>query len=330
LDGLPTYEIHVNGCPHSIPGGHHMSPDDDFSTDEILRMFEEPPLPDDDDPVDMHAHTDASDGSYPPAELIRRAAEAGLAAIAVTDHDTLAGLPEAVAAGADMGIRVIPGVELSCRIPGGTLHILGYFVSPGGPLGEKLAWLRGQRLARGEQIVGRLNGLGLQFEPEKVRALAGGASLGRPHIAQALIDAGHVADAKEAFDRYLAKGRPAYVDKAVLPKEEAIGAIIGSGGVAVMAHPHQTNLGGEPLDALVSELASLGVRGIEAHYSLHSPRQLEEYLRLADRHGLRVTGGTDFHGPRKPDISLGTGKGDMHIPFAFVRGILDELKSKNG
>ncbi len=304
-----------------------MGEDCQFTHDEVLGKLAEPPLPEEDAPVDLHTHTDASDGSYEPEELVRRAAEAGLAAIAVTDHDTLAGLERACRAGLEHGIRVIPGVELSCRIPDGTLHILGYFVLPGsGRLDEKLTWLRDERLSRGSRIVERLNELGLALDPADVEAKAKGGALGRPHIAQALVDAGHVKDAQEAFDKYLMKGAPAYVDKAVLPMDEAVGAIKACGGVPVMAHPHQTNREGDDLKELISGLVSAGLRGIEAHYSLHTPEQTAEYLGYAEEFGLIITGGTDYHGPRKKDISLGVGKGDMHIPYRLVLGLMEEAK----
>jgi hypothetical protein len=265
--------------------------------------------------LDLHLHTTHSDGSLSPAEVLRLAHKAQVNALAITDHDIVSGIPEAMGVGAELGIEVIPGVEISSRLGDSELHILGYCLHWEDPeLNRRLAALRASRHSRNPQIIERLRSLGLDVTYEEVQALAGTDSVGRPHIARILIDKKYVTSAKEAFDRYLADGRPAYVARDLPEPADAIDWIRAAGGVAVLAHPTWAKVSGEGLNALLTRLKGEGLGGIEVHYSTHTKRQTTEYLDLAKRLNLLVTGGSDFHGITKPDIEVGTGRGDLKVP----------------
>ena len=257
--------------------------------------------------IDLHVHSAASDGSYAPAEVVRLAKEGGLSAFALTDHDTVEGLPEAVAAGAKLGVEVIPGVEVRARFPGGTMHILGLAIDyTNGHLDERLAVLQRARTERNPQIVAKLNALGIPITMARVEAISGGGQVGRPHIARALLEAGYVDDLQEAFDKYLGWHRPAYVSKFRFPQEEAIAMIRDVQGVPVLAHPFTLGLGSAlALRKLLVELKKAGLAGLEVFYSDHTPEQEALYLKLARELGLLVTGGSDYHGANKPEIALG-------------------------
>lgn len=273
--------------------------------------------------IDLHLHTTHSDGSFNTSDVMTFAKEAGVTALAITDHDIVDGIPEAIAAGALLNIEVIPGVEISSRHGESELHILGYFLDwKDETLNQRMMKLRDSRHTRNPQIVRKLNELGVDLTYEEVRRLAGTESVGRPHIARVLMNKGVVTSAKEAFDRYLADGRPAYVPRELPPPEEAVAWIREVGGVPVLAHPTWVKQSGEGLDRLVEQLKSFGLRGIEVHYSTHSPRQTEDYLSLAKRFDLLVTGGSDFHGVTKPDIAVGRGRGDLKVP----EKLLDPLR----
>jgi 3',5'-nucleoside bisphosphate phosphatase len=264
--------------------------------------------------IDLHLHTTHSDGSLSPGEVLHLAHKAGVTALAVTDHDIVSGIPEAIETGAELGIEVIPGVEISSRVGTSELHILGYFLQWQDPeLNQRLATLRASRHRRNPQIIERLRALGLDVTYEEVRALAGTDSVGRPHIARILMDKKYVTSAKDAFDRYLADGRPAYVARELPKPEEAIAWIKAAGGVAVLAHPTWAKVSGEGLNALLTTLKAEGLDGIEVHYSTHTKRQTREYLDLAKRLNLLITGGSDFHGITKPDIEVGTGRGGLKV-----------------
>lgn len=243
-------------------------------------------------PADLHTHTTASDGTLPPADLVRRAHAAGITCLAVTDHDTFDGLPEAQAEAARLGVAIVPGVELSTDGSGREVHILGYFCrTDGGPLAGLLADMRAARRQRIEEIVARLRGAGVPLAAERVRAIAGEGAPGRAHVARALVELGCAPTVTDAFERYLLPGRPGYVPRRKLHPVEAVRAVVAAGGVAVLAHP---GLIGD--DGIVRELVAAGLRGIEAFYPAHSPGQVRSYLDLAERLGLIATGGSDFHG----------------------------------
>lgn len=269
--------------------------------------------------LDLHLHTTHSDGSCTPAEVISLAHQAGVTALAITDHDIMTGVAEAVTAGEHCGIEVIPGVEVSSISGRSELHILGYFLDwQDAALNERFKTLRDSRHRRNPQIVERLQALGIDITYDEVRALAGSDSVGRPHIARALIDKQVVSSAKEAFDRFLADGKPAYVPRDLPSPAEAIQCIKAAGGLAVLAHPTWVKLADRPLIELVRDLKSAGLDGVEVYYSTHATRQTREYLSLAQQLGLLVTGGSDFHGLTKPDIDVGIGKGTLHVPTSLL------------
>ena len=273
--------------------------------------------------IDLHLHTTHSDGSFSTAEVMAFAKQAGLTALAITDHDIVDGIPEATAIGKELGIEVVPGVEISSRLGESELHILGYFMQWTDPqLAQRLKTLRDSRHLRNPKIVQRLNELDIPITYEEVRALAGTESVGRPHIARLLMEKKFVTSAKEAFDRYLANGRPAFVDRELPEPAAAVRWIREAGGVPVLAHPTWVRTSAEGLRVLVRELKAAGLGGIEVHYSTHTPSQTTEYLDLATQCDLLVTGGSDFHGVTKPDIEVGIGRGQLKVS----QKLLDPLR----
>lgn len=277
--------------------------------------------------IDLHLHTTHSDGSLPPAEVLALAHKAGVTALAITDHDIVSGLPEAFEAGARLGIEVIPGIEISSLYKEAELHILGYFLDWKDPaLHRRLAAIRAGRHVRNPLIVQKLNDLGLALTYDDVRALAGTESVGRPHIARVLMAKGYVRSAKEAFDRYLADGKPAYVPRDLPEPADAIAWIRAAGGIAVLAHPTWIRETSEGLRALCAQLKAAGLMGIEVHYSTHKASQTSDYLDIARRLDLLVTGGSDFHGVTKPDIEVGVGRGGLKVPAK----LLEPLKKAAG
>jgi hypothetical protein len=275
--------------------------------------------------VDLHVHSTASDGTEQPADLVASAVRARLGAIALTDHDTLEGLDAARTAADALGIRLIPGVELSCDWDGGAMHLVVLFLEPGsGPLQDRLAVLREARDVRNTRIVERLVGMGIEITIDEVLAEAGGGSVGRPHLAAVLVRKEVVPDIPTAFDRYLAAGRPAYVGRERLTPVEAISLARASGGVPVLAHPLTLgiDLDGE-LHTTFQQLAKMGLVGVEVEYSTYLPEERLRLRRLATAADLLPSGGTDYHGAYKPDILLGVGKGDL----AVAGSILDDLEA---
>ncbi|MGP8051857.1 MAG: PHP domain-containing protein [Desulfobaccales bacterium] len=273
--------------------------------------------------IDLHVHSNASDGTFAPAEVVRLAGEGGLKALALTDHDTIDGLAEAVAAGAAYGVEVIPGIEVSARYPGGTMHILGLDIEYGnGHLGERLAVLQRARAERNPQIIAKLNALGFPISLEQVARISGAGQMGRPHIARALMEAGYVSSIQEAFDLYLSYRGKAYVSKFRFPPEEAIAMIREVQGVPVLAHPFTLGLGSaRALKNTLEELTAVGLAGIEAIYAEHTPEQEALYLRLARELGLLVSGGSDFHGDNKPEIVLGGMPGQERLNYRLLAAL---------
>ena len=265
--------------------------------------------------IDLHLHTTHSDGSLRPADVLTLAQKAEVSALAITDHDIMDGLPEAMAVGTQLGIEVLPGVEISSFDGKGELHILGYCLNwRDEKLQSRLAVLRASRHRRNPLIVERLQAMGLELTYDEVRALAGTESVGRPHIARVLMEKGYVTSAKEAFDRYLAEGRPGYVARELPSPAEAISWIKGAQGVAVLAHPTWVKESDTALPAFVRALKDNGLGGIEVHYSTHTQQQTMRFLELAKQFDLLVTGGSDFHGLTKPDIEVGVGRGSLKVP----------------
>jgi len=276
--------------------------------------------------IDLHLHTTHSDGSQTPAEVVTLAHEAGVSALAITDHDITTGLPEAMAAGQELGIEIIPGIEISSRHGESELHVLGYFLQwEDAQLNERLMTLRESRHRRNPKIVELLQAAGIDITYDEVRAVAGSDSVGRPHIARVLMDKKVVTSAKEAFDRFLAEGKPAYVPRDLPAPVDAIRWIKDAGGLAVLAHPTWVKTVEGTLTDLARQLKADGLDGVEVHYSTHTPRQTRQYLSLAKTLGLLVTGGSDFHGLTKPDICVGIGKGSLHVPDVLLPKMKDAL-----
>jgi hypothetical protein len=272
--------------------------------------------------IDLHSHSTISDGTDTPAEVVALGAAAGLSALALTDHDTLEHVPEARAAAGAHELRLVPGCEISCdlesRAPG-TMHLLVYFVddSPG-PLQDRLGELQAGRTDRNAQIIETLRAHEIDVTPEELRTEAGPGSAGRPHIARILVRKGYADSIQDAFDQWLAKGRPAYFERPRLTPEESIDLAHASGGVAVVAHPSSIGLVGGALDSFVDEIAGAGLDGLECLYGRYSPHERASLSKLADRHGLAMTGGSDYHGENKPDLRVGTGRGDLAVPDELV------------
>jgi 3',5'-nucleoside bisphosphate phosphatase len=277
--------------------------------------------------ADLHAHTTASDGSLTPTELARAAVAAGLSYLAVTDHDTTAGVEEAIRAARGTGLSVVPGVELSAEGAPGKCHLLGLGVDyRHDELNATLERLSEHRRTRNHKILARLTALGVPVTMDEVLAVAPeGANIGRPHIAEALVRRGHVADAKVAFTNYLRDGGPAYVEKETLTPAEAARLIHEAGGFCCLAHPGLLRLEKHETDERrIIALKAVGMDGLEVYYSKHSYAQTGRFLRLAEKHRLLVTGGADFHGDAKPEVRLGYVRYNQRLPAdAISRVLLD-------
>jgi len=274
--------------------------------------------------IDLHVHSTFSDGSLTPEQLIAEAARLKLSAIALTDHDGMMGIESFLRAAASSGVEAVPGVEISVDVKSGTLHMLGYYLDRhNGGVEEALARIRTGREERNQLILEKLNQLGAGLTWEDVAKFAGEDVVGRPHFAQAMIEKGFVKNKEQAFDRYLAKGKPAYTDRVRLTVLDSIRMIRDAGGVAVLAHPASLGLGRAALKTLVAELKAAGLQGIEAYYSEHSRPQTDLCLKLAAEFGLIVTGGSDFHGAANPDVKLGRGFGDLAVPDDLMGPLRD-------
>ena len=275
--------------------------------------------------IDLHSHSTCSDGSDEPARIVELAHEAGCTAVALTDHDGLEGVGEAAARAEDLGVAFVPGCEVSCKFAPGTMHVLCYFVEPGeGPLQSQLERLRADRATRNDRLVERLVELGIPITLDEVAAEAGGTTIGRPHFAAVLVAKGVVPSIQDAFDTLLAKGGPAYIPKAFVDAPTTIAAARGSGALAVLAHPLSLGLEVGELRRQVGELAEEGLTGIECWYARYDEEERQGLLSLAREYGLVATGGSDYHGTFKPDLSMGTGRGDLDVP----ESALDELNGR--
>ena len=259
--------------------------------------------------VDLHTHSTASDGARPAADVVREAQRAGLAGVALTDHDTLDGLAEAREAGRALGVRVIAGVELSAVEGDVETHVLGLHLADTAALESRLAELRTMRLSRAERIVRRLNELGVRIAFDDVMCQAAGGAIGRPHIARALVSDGWATDLRDAFDRYLGNGRPAFVAKDRLPVKDAIAMIHAAGGLAILAHPGQTGTR-ERIEALAAD----GLDGVEVRHPGHSAEDIARLGALVDHFGLTPSGGSDWHGGVEGNRVIGM----MNVPAAWL------------
>jgi len=269
--------------------------------------------------IDLHTHSTASDGTLNPSELLQAAKDAGLEAIALTDHDTTGGLAEAMSKANDLGVEFIPGCELSVVSPFGNMHILGYWIpAQVSKLSRTLETLRFRRHERNRLIMAKLNALGMEMSYEDVLAVAGGDAVGRPHIARVMHEHGYVDSVNEAFRIYLGSDGKAYVPKEKLGPRQAIELLKSVNATVVLAHPFLLGLQGPDLRGVVRQLREYGLDGLEAYYTMHRRDQTETYLRIARDLGLLVTGGSDFHGLVKPDVRLGVGFGDLFVPFELL------------
>lgn len=274
--------------------------------------------------IDLHIHTSASDGSDSPRQVVQKAAQSGLAAIAVTDHDTLSGIAEAEETGRCLGIDVIRGCELSVGTEYGEAHLLGLWL-PQDTSGLEivLAELRRKRQERNVRILSRLERLGMPLTLAELTAEAGGESVGRPHIARAMWRHGYVRDVQEAFSRYLGKGCPAFESKETLAPGQGVRLLADLGATVSFAHPMLLRCPALWLDAFTGQLKKDGLAAVEAYHSEHDAEKERRAVALADRHGLLLTGGSDYHGLSKPRVRLGYGKGGLRVTTA----VLDRLKA---
>lgn len=243
--------------------------------------------------ADLHLHTTASDGRLEPQEMVSLAVKVGLDVIAITDHDSISGITPALAAArAYHSLTVIPGVELSTDVPRGEVHLLGYFVDyTDSNLAITLDRLRGSRQGRALRMIAKLRDLGVEIQEQRVLELAQGGSVGRPHIAQALLEAGYVASLTEAFDKYIGRNGPAYAEREKMTPVESVKLIAGVRGLPVLAHPADI----EDLDKLIPELIKAGMIGIEVYYAKYTTKVISRLLKIAEHYQLITTGGTDYH-----------------------------------
>jgi predicted metal-dependent phosphoesterase TrpH len=274
--------------------------------------------------IDLHSHTDQSDGTFTAEELIAEAARIGLKALAITDHDTFRGYDMAVPFAKDAGLELICGIELSTRFGGLSVHLLGYFpVQP--PTAEFRGWLDfllESRRDRNRRLIEKLQGLGLEITLEEVER-KGRTLTARPHFARVLMEKGYAMDIQDAFEKYLDESAKGYVQRQEVPIEEAIQRVTASGGVASLAHPVRVAKNNwSTLAEYVGSMSRMGMRAIEVFHSDHTPENVAYYRSLAARFGLGVTGGSDFHGGNKPLISLGTGlRGNLNVPDSVLDGL---------
>jgi 3',5'-nucleoside bisphosphate phosphatase len=271
--------------------------------------------------VDLHAHTTASDGSLSPAMLVSRAARLALKVLAITDHDTVDGVPEALAAGQAAGVEVIPGVEINTDVPSAEVHVLGYFIDhTHAELNVQLARIREGRIGRARKMAEVLTAMGAPIRFERILAIAGEGAVGRPHVAQALLEAGHVTSYGEAFEKYIGRNSPAYVERMKFSPAEACALIRRAGGLPVIAHPIFFDRYGAikaafDLDATLPPMLEAGLAGMEVYYPGYDAITTEYLHGVARRYGLLVTGGTDFHGIRANEPDLGA----LYVPMKVVR-----------
>lgn len=274
--------------------------------------------------VDLHVHSSASDGTYAPAELVQLARQSGLGAIALTDHDTVAGVAEALAAGIQLGVEVLPGIEISSDYERTGAHILGYLVDPNSPaLQEVIDWFVAERETRNQAIVDKLAADGFPISIPELKAKFPHTMLGRPHIGQLLVEKGCVGSVTEAMDRWLWDGQPYFVPRQHLPIADAIRLIKKAGGVASIAHPLEYGYDKEGVERLIQTGCELGAIGVECHYSGYTREEEAMLESFAKARNMVITGGSDFHGSRKP-YQLGTGTGTLRVFYQTV----EELKAR--
>lgn len=271
--------------------------------------------------IDLHTHSIKSDGAMTPSEVVETAHAASLAAMSLTDHDVIDGVEEAMARGKELGIEVIPGIELSAKFKTET-HVLGYFVDLENPhFLKKLEEIRRVREQRNLETAENLQKIGFDVTVEDAARLAPCGLIGRAHFARAMVEKGYVGSVKEAFDLYLANGKPGYSTLQLLTPRDAVELIKSAGGLAFLAHLHLTRLSGDELYKFVSDLKDAGLDGVEGYYTEYTPEMQAEYQSLAASLNLAISGGTDFHAAMKPHISIGKGLGNLEIPYSVLENM---------
>ena len=271
--------------------------------------------------IDLHTHSLCSDGSQTPADVVRTAKEAGLTAIALSDHDCIDGVQEAMDAGKALGVEVIPAVELSAQSDT-ELHILGYFIDiHNKKLQDMMAYALQVRDERQEEVCRKLNEQGFDITMDELREEANGKVLCRAHFAQIMVRKGYAESVKDAFNRYLSVGCYAYSNRQALTGPEAVSLIHEAGGIAVAAHLHLIKMPDEELKEYLKSLIPYGLDGVEGYYTDYTPDMERRYRAMAEELGLVISGGTDYHGANKPHISIGKGKGDLEIPYSVLDGL---------
>lgn len=274
--------------------------------------------------VDLHTHTTGSDGTLSPTQLVKRAASLGLCAVAITDHDSVSGIDEAIAAAADLPIEVVPGVELSTEYSGTEIHVVGLFIDrTNAELRQQLIRFRDNRDNRNVKMINWLQEAGYRITAKEIYARNPGAVIARPHIARYLTDTGQAESMQWVFDHLIGAGCPYYVERYKITPMRAVELIHAAGGTAILAHPCMYKISRELLIQMVEEMITAGLDGIEALYSRSKDNDEAYYRSMAERYGLLLSGGSDFHGSNKPDIELGTGTGNLRVPA----GILENIKA---
>ncbi|HLH19832.1 MAG TPA: PHP domain-containing protein [Bryobacteraceae bacterium] len=272
--------------------------------------------------IDLHSHTNESDGTFSPAELVAEAGRCGVTVLGITDHDTFGGYEQAVAPARAAGLELVCGIELSTKLKRQSVHLLGYFPGGEAPPEPMRLWVRelqASRRDRNVRLAARLREFGFDITIEEAEARGRGMT-GRPHFAQLLVEKGYVANFRQAFDEYLDESAKGYVDRREPTLIEAVGRIREAGGVASLAHP--VRIRDCDISELLPGLCAAGLNAIEAYHSDHSPEETALYLALARKHGLLVTGGSDFHGAVKPSVRLGSGiEGNLHVPEPVIEAL---------
>ena len=280
--------------------------------------------------IDLHVHSNASDGTLSPREVVLLAQEAGLSAIALTDHDTTAGTAEAMAAGEETGVRVIPGIEVSSSYEDKELHILGLFVHPGeAGFEDFLKAMRARRDRRNEEMQARFARDGITFTQEELTGGNPDTVITRAHVARALLARGAGSSREQIFKKYLQYGGRYCPLKEHFPPEEVVRILLENGAFVSLAHPFQYRLGDRATEQLIARLASLGMQGLEVYHSSHNPLEVKKLSSIARRLRLLPTGGSDFHGANKPDIQIGTGRGGLRLPISLLEDIEKRLEEEN-
>ncbi len=271
--------------------------------------------------IDLHTHSTCSDGSMSPRELVRHAANKGLAAIALSDHDSVSGVKDAMDEGKKVGVEVVPAIELSVQSETET-HILGYYIDIDHPLlKEALDSVMDARNRRTLNTCQKLNDLGFNVTMEEAYSIAPSGLIGRAHFARIMMEKGYISSVKEGFDKWLGVGKPAYDGSQALTARQAVELIKNIGGYSYVAHPHLIRISDDELRVFLTDLKKYGLCGIEGYYNDYTPEMQEKFQSMAKELGLKISGGTDFHAKMKPHIEIGIGQGNMKIPYSVLENI---------